>query len=531
MLRNVRTVSFGLLCSVLGAGAAEAGTQGFRLAGHSGVASVDDANAFRLSRGTDDLLFVWTQDEGLPRAWRRIEPDAGTILQGDRVGLLGDETLAWLSLPSLESVSSAAISGSVMCRGAALAWSWTEAGAVTLHSASGSETLSLRAAPGEDASCLISPLGTTLIWSEERGVAALVHGASTELLNAPVANEGLVDAGASATSVWANVRSAGSDRVTRVTLTGEAPSGAAAGSGWRTCDTFDASGQPLPCATLDPAQAIFVSRPAVPAWNRAQWSNERLVLAAPGGTPAMQPSEAGWAFAQPERLEGRAEASEPTEVVVRGRRLRWVPVWVAGCAQQGWKVEEERGATTVAVAGPICGAAPRWVPTPDDRSALLELPDRGSALVWSEGPQPSRLILPDAGKLALTLALRTATGWWVADAAQGHAWRQSSEATTAWTEASVPLLADRTLTLSKSGEVLTLAPANSAIPTTHFIVTDRGTVAWQDDGRWWSDIALRRQLVWVAADGVPYPTDDASVSKRFDKRLLVDLWDRLIDER
>lgn len=531
MFRSVGFRSAALLLAVGLAEPAAAAEPGFRLAGHSGVALVEENETFRVSRGTDDLIFVWSKQTGAPRAWRRIEPDAGTLVQGDRVALFGDDAVEWLGLPGLETVSRVQVAGSVSCRGAALAWSWSSDGVVTLHDGSRSEQLGTAATPGEDASCLISPLGTILIWSEENGVSALVHGGTTQLLSATVANDGIVDAGASASALWATVRVAGTDKVTRTALLGALPAAPTSGSGWRTCDTFDAAGQPLACVALSPSDAAPVSRPLVPAWNRALWQTDRIALGAPGAAPALQASEAGWAVPVASPHTAGGERGSANEVVVRGRRLKWRPVWMAGCAQQAWQVEEQTGGTEAAVAGPICGELPRWVPTPDDRWAMLQIPGRASALVWSERSQPTRLALPDAPDLALTMALRDSEGWWVADAAQAHAWRQGGGDTPGWTDAAVPLMADRTLTLSRSGEVLTLRPANGDLPETHFIVSDRGTVAWQQDGAWWADEALLPQLVWVGEDGTPFPTDDPSVSKRFEKRLLVRLWDRLIDER
>ena len=280
MLHRARTIPLALLLCVGGGSAAQAGEAGFRLAGHSGIASVEETAELRISRGTDDLLFVWSKASGAPRAWRRIEPDAATLLQGDRVALFADETLSWLTLPTLQTAAQEEIAGSVRCRGGELAWSWTKAGRVTLHDASRSVTLSESAVPGEDASCLISPLGTVLIWSEEEAVKALVQGVSTQLLTATIANDGIVDAGASATAVWAAVRSAGSDKVVRTALLGEPPPSASAQSGWRSCDTFDGDGLPKPCIGLSAAAATSVTRPRVPAWNGARWNGPRLSLTA-----------------------------------------------------------------------------------------------------------------------------------------------------------------------------------------------------------------------------------------------------------
>jgi hypothetical protein len=112
-----------------------------------------------------------------------------------------------------------------------------------------------------------------------------------------------------------------------------------------------------------------------------------------------------------------------------------------------------------------------------------------------------------------------------------RAWRQAGGDAPAWTEAPIPLLADRSLTLSRVGETLTLQPADSQEPATHFLVTDHGTAAWRNDGSWWADAALLPHLVWVTAEGTPLATDDPIVAKRNEKRLLVRLWDRLADDR
>lgn len=529
MLLSVRALWAGLVFSF--GSAAMAGTQGFRLAGHSGVASVEESSQFRVSRGTDDLLFVWTKPDGLPRAWRRIEPDAGTIVQGDRVGLFGDVSLEWLALPSLETTSTTEIAGSVRCRGAAVAWTWTSEGVVTLHDATRSEMLDLHAAPGEDASCLLSPLGAALIWSEEDGVAALVHGVSTQILRASIPNDGLVDAGASSTSIWASVRSAGTDKVVRTTLLGTSPANTTASSGWRTCDTFDAAGQPTPCQTLVAGASEPVTRPKVPAWNRAKWQRDRLALGVSGESEETVPGEAGWAPWTTEPTASQVPMPERSATVVRGRRLAWREVWMAGCAEHGWQVEEQVGPEAWSIFGPICGAPPHWVPLPDDRWALLQIPDRATALVWSDGVQPGRLELPEARSLSLTAALHTESGWWVADALQGKAWRQNERAPNLWDEAAVPLLADRSLILFREGEVLTIAPNDPEIGTVHLLVTNRGTAAWRDDGRWWADATLRRQLVWVDAAGTPFASDDETVERRFDRQLLERLWERLVEER
>ncbi len=531
MLLKAPILPLMLLLCAFGAAAAEAAEPGFRLAGHSGVSSVDETADLRLSRGTDDLLFVWSKASGMPRAWRRIEPDAATLLQGERVALFGDTTLDWLSLPALQTVAHEEIAGAVRCRGGALAWSWTKAGRVTLHDASRSVALDETVVPGDDASCLISPLGTVLIWSEEEEVKALVQGTSTRLLRSAIANDGIVDAGASATAVWASVRSAGTDTVVRTALLGDPPLAASTQSGWRSCDTFDGDGLPKPCVGLSEAAAAKVMRPGVPAWNGAVWSGAQLALTAPGSPAPPRQSEAGWAAAPaaPQAI-GTADAAA-REVVVRGRRLSLQPLWMAGCAQQAWRVDERTGERAVTIAGPVCGAAPHWVPTPDDRWAMLQIPDRATALVWSDLPQPSRLSLPDEASLNLTLALRAGDGWWVADAAMVRAWRQGGGDTPAWLDASIPLLADHSLTLSRAGETLTLQPANGKEPATHFLVTDLGTAAWQDDGIWWADAALLPHLVWVTPEGTPLATDDALVAKRNDKKLLVRLWDRLADDR
>ena len=531
MLHRARTIQLALLLSVWSASGAQAGEAGFRLAGHSGVASVEESSDLRISRGTDDLLFVWSKASGAPRAWRRIEPDAATLLQGDRVALFADETLSWLSLPTLQTAAQEEIAGSVRCRGGELAWSWTKAGRVTLHDASRSVTLSESAVPGEDASCLISPLGAVLIWSEEQAVKALVQGVSTQLLTATIANDGIVDAGASGTAVWAMVRSAGSDKVVRTALLGEPPTSASAQSGWRSCDTFDGDGLPKPCIGLSEAAATSVTRPRVPAWNGARWNGPRLSLTAPGSPMPPRESEAGWATAPATARAPEAVDSASREVVVRGRRLSLQAIWMAGCAQQAWRVDERTGERAVTVAGPICGAAPHWVPTPDDRWAMLQIPDRATALIWSDRPQPARLSLPEAAQLSLTLALRAGDGWWVADAAMARAWRQGGGDAPAWTEAPFPLLADRSLTLSRTGETLLLQPLESRDPSTRFLVTDHGTAAWQDDGSWWADTALLPHLVWVTPEGTPLATDDPLLLKRYEKKLLVRLWDRLSDDR
>ena len=531
MLHRSRAISLTLLFCAGGAVASEAAEPGFRLAGHSGVASVVETTDLRLSRGTDDLLFVWSKASGAPRAWRRIDADAATLLQGDRVALFGDTALEWLSLPALQTVAQEEIAGSVRCRGGEFAWSWTNAGRVTLHDASGSVLLAETAVPGDDASCLISPLGTVLIWSEESAVKALVQAATTQLLSATIANDGIVDAGASATAVWAAVRSAGTDTVVRTELLGEPPQSTSVQSGWRSCDTFDASGLPEPCIGLSEAAAAGVTRPRVPDWNGALWSGRQLALTALGAPAAPCHSEAGWAAAPATAEASAANDAATREVVVRGRRLSLKPLWMAGCAEQAWRVDESTGERTVTVAGPICGAAPHWVPTPDDRWAMLQIPDRATALVWSDRPQPSRLSLPEDASLSLTLALRTGDAWWVADAAMARAWRQGGGDAPAWTEAPVPLLADRSITLSRAGETLTLQPADSGESSTHFLVTDHGTAAWQDDGSWWADTALLPHLVWVTAEGRPLATDDPLVAKRNEKKLLVRLWDRLADDR
>ena len=531
MLHRARTIPLALLLCVGGGSAAQAGEAGFRLAGHSGIASVEETADLRISRGTDDLIFVWSKASGAPRAWRRIEPDAATLLQGDRVALFADETLAWLSLPALQTVGQEEIAGSVRCRGGEFAWSWTKAGRVTLHDASGSVLLAESAVPGDDASCLLSPIGTVLIWSEEEAVKALVQAASTQLLSATIANDGIVEAGASAMAVWASVRSAGSDKVVRTQLLGEPPLSAPAPSGWRSCDTFDASGLPKPCIGLSEAAATSVTRPRVPDWNGALWSGARLALTAAGAPMPPRESEAGWATAPAIAEASDSIGTAARQAVVRGRRLTLEPLWMAGCAEQAWRVDESTGDRTVTVAGPICGAAPHWVPTPDDRWAMLQIPDRATALVWSDRPQPSRLSLPEAAQLSLTLALRAGDGWWVADAAMARAWRQGGGDAPAWTEAPIPLLADRSLTLSRAGETLTLQPADSGEPTTHFLVTDHGTAAWQDDGSWWADAALLPHLVWVTPEGTPLATDDPLLLKRNEKKLLVRLWDRLADDR
>ena len=531
MLLKARIIPFVLLLCAAGAATSEAADPGFRLAGHSGVASVDETADLRISRGTDDLLFVWSRASGMPRAWRRIEPDAATLLQGERVALFGDTTLSWLSLPALQTVAQEELAGFVRCRGGALAWSWTKAGRVTLHDASRSVALDETVVPGEDASCLISPLGTVLIWSEEDEVKALVQATSTRLLRSAIANDGIVDAGASAVAIWASVRSAGTDTVVRTALLGEAPLGASTQSGWRTCDTFDASGLPKPCVGLSEAGATGVTRPRVPAWNGAFWAGNRLALTAPGAPTPPRESEAGWA-ATPATSQGQAALDAASrDAVVRGRRLSLQHLWMAGCAQQAWRVDERIGDRAVIVAGPVCGAAPHWVPTPDDRWAMLQIPDRSTALVWSDRSQPSRLSLPEDASLDLTLALRAGDSWWVADAALARAWRQGGGDTPAWQDAPIPLLADRSLTLSRAGETLTLQPSDSDRPAIHFLVTDLGTAAWQDDGIWWADTALLPHLVWVTAEGTPLATDDALVVKRNDKKLLVRLWDRLADDR
>ena len=531
MLHRSRAISLTLLLCAGGAVSSEAAEPGFRLAGHSGVASVDETSDLRLSRGTDDLLFVWSKASGAPRAWRRIEPDAATLLQGERVALLGDTTLEWLSLPALQTVAQEEIAGSVRCRGGAFAWSWTKAGRVTLHDASRSVLLPDTAVPGDDASCLISPLGTVLIWSEEASVKALIQSAGTQLLSATIANDGMVDAGASGTAVWAAVRSAGSDTVVRTALLGEPPPSASAQSGWRTCDTFDASGLPKPCVGLSEAAAAGVTRPRVPDWNGAFWIGRQLALTAAGTPAPPRESEAGWASAPATAPSPEAASMTARQTVVRGRRLTLAPLWMAGCAEQAWRVDETTGDRSVTLAGPFCGAAPHWVPTPDDRWAMLQIPGRASALVWSDRPQPSMLSLPEDASLDLTLALRTGDAWWVADAAMVRAWRQGGGDAPAWSEAPIPLLADRSLTLSRVGETLTLQPADGSEPATHLLVTDHGTAAWQDDGSWWADAALLPHLVWVTAEGTPLATDDALVAKRNEKKLLVRLWDRLADDR
>ena len=531
MLLRARVFAVILVLSAVRSASSSAAEPGFRLAGHNGVASVDETADLRVSRGTDDLLFVWSKASGMPRAWRRIEPDASTLLQGERVALFGDATLAWLSLPSLQTVAQEEIAGSVRCRGEALAWSWTKAGRVTLHDGNRSLALSETIVPGDDASCLISPLGTVLIWSQEDELKALVQAASSQLLTAKIANDGIVDAGASAISVWASVRSAGTDTVVRAVLLGEPPLAASTQSGWRTCDTFDASGLPKPCVGLSEAAAAKVMRPGVPAWNGAIWSGTQLALTAPGSPAPPRQSEAGWAIAPATAPSPEAASMTARQTVVRGRRLTLAPLWMAGCAEQAWRVDETTGDRSVTVAGPICGAAPHWVPTPDDRWAMLQIPGRASALVWSDRPQPSMLSLPDDASLDLTLALRTGDAWWVADAAMVRAWRQGGGDAPAWTEAPIPLLADRSLTLSRVGETLTLQPADSREPATHLLVTDHGTAAWQDDGSWWADAALLPHLVWVTAEGTPLATDDALVVKRNEKKLLVRLWDRLADDR
>lgn len=531
MLHRARTIPLALLLCTGSATAAQAGEAGFRLAGHSGVASVEETSELRISRGTDDLLFVWSKASGAPRAWRRIEPNAATLLQGDRVALFDDATLSWLSLPALQTVAQEEIAGSVRCRGGELAWSWTKAGRVTLHDASHSVTLSEAAVPGDDASCLISPLGIVLIWSEEEAVKALVQAAGTQLLSATIANDGIVDAGASATAVWVAVRSAGTDKVVRTALLGEPPPSASVQSGWRSCDTFDGAGLPKPCIGLSEAAATSVTRPRVPAWNGALWSGARLALTAPGAPTLPRESQAGWATAPAIASAPEAVDSASREVVVRGRRLSLHALWMAGCAQQAWRVDERTGERAATVAGPICGAAPHWVPTPDDRWAMLHIPDRATALIWSDRPQPSRLSLPDEAQLSLTLALRAGDGWWVADAAMARAWRQGGGDAPAWTEAPIPLLADRSLTLTRVGETLVLLPFESRDPSTHFLVTDHGTAAWQDDGSWWADAALLPHLVWVTPEGTPLATDDPLLLKRNEKKLLVRLWDRLSDDR
>lgn len=531
MLLRGQAITFTLLLGAVVATSSEAAEPGFRLAGHHGVAHVDETADLRISRGTDDLLFVWSKASGAPRAWRRIEPDAATLLQGDRVALFDDSTLEWLSLPALQTVAQEEIAGSARCRGGALAWSWTKDGRVTLHDSNRSLALDETVIPGEDASCLISPLGTVLIWSEEASVKALVQAAGTQLLSATIANDGIVDAGASATSVWASVRSAGTDTIVRTVLLGEPPIAASTQGGWRSCDTFDASGLPKPCVELSEAVSAAVTRPRVPAWNGAVWFGTQLALTAPGAPAPPRESEAGWATA-PATAQATA-AIEPAvrDVVVRGRRLSLQPLWMAGCAEQAWRVDEHDGDRSVTVAGPICGAAPHWIPTPDDRWAMLQIPGRATALVWSDRPQPSMLSLPEDASLDLTLALRTGDAWWVADAAMVRAWRQGGGDAPAWSEAPIPLLADRSLTLSRVGETLTLQPADSREPATHLLVTDHGTAAWQDDGSWWADAALLPHLVWVTPEGTPLATDDPLVAKRNDKKLLVRLWDRLADDR
>jgi hypothetical protein len=531
MLHRCRIISLALLLCACGAVAAEAAEPGFRLAGHSGVASVEETSELRLSRGTDDLLFVWSKASGAPRAWRRIEPDAATLLQGDRVALFADTTLSWLSLPALQTVAQEEIGGFVRCRGGEVAWSWTKAGQVTLHDANRSVLLTDTAVPGDDASCLISPLGTLLLWSEEQSVKALLQADNTRLLSATIPNDGIVDAGASGTAVWAMVRSAGTDTVVQTRLLGEPPLMAPTPSGWRTCDTFDETGRPKPCVGLSEAAAAGVTRPRVPDWNGAIWSVNRLALTAPGRPTLPRDSEAGWATAPATAEASESVGTAPRQAVVRGRRLTLEPLWMAGCAEQAWRVDESAGDRTVTVAGPICGGVPHWVQTPDDRWAMLQIPGRATALVWSDRPQPSRLSLPEAASLSLTLALRTGDDWWVADAAMVRAWRQAGGDAPAWTEAPIPLLADRSLTLSRVGETLTLQPADSQEPATHFLVTDHGTAAWRNDGSWWADAALLPHLVWVTAEGTPLATDDPIVAKRNEKRLLVRLWDRLADDR
>jgi hypothetical protein len=112
-----------------------------------------------------------------------------------------------------------------------------------------------------------------------------------------------------------------------------------------------------------------------------------------------------------------------------------------------------------------------------------------------------------------------------------RAWRQGGGDAPAWTEAPIPLLADRSLTLSRTGETLLLQPLESRDPSTRFLVTDHGTAAWQDDGSWWADTALLPHLVWVTPEGTPLATDDPLLLKRYEKKLLVRLWDRLSDDR
>lgn len=515
-----------LLLPLVGWAASAAAEPGFRLAGHTGVATVSDAGDFRVSRGTDDLLFVWTAEGGLPRAWKRIEPDADILVQGDRVALFEEAQMSWLQLPDLKRTAQQTVAGSVRCRGGEFAWSWASTGEVTLHASSGSELLSVQASPGEDASCLLSPLGALLIWSDETGVKALLRRESgTSLLSASIANDGLVDAGASATAVWASVRSSGGETIARTTLLGSAPAAAPA-SGWRTCDTFDATGAPLPCRTLSQVDARAVTRPEVPAWTSARWSDDRVFLSGAGGA-VPGPSEAEWAGAPPV-TGGTVDRRETT---VRGRKLVLNPNWMAGCAEEGWQVEDRSGTTPVVVAGPICAPAPHWVSLPDDRWAMLQVPSRASALIWADGARPTRLTLPDAPGLAVSMALRSADGWWIADADAAKSWRQGAGDGPAWSEAAVPLLADRTLTLARAGEVLTLTPNGADESPVHLLVTASGTAAWTDDGRWWADTSLLPHLVWVGADGVPYATDDPGVRDRFERKLLVRLWDRLADAR
>lgn len=514
------------LLPLFGGALSAAAEPGFRLAGHTGVATVQPAGPFVVSRGTDDLVFVWTTGAALPRAWRRIEPDADILAQGDRLALLEATRLAWLRLPDLKLLSEEPLVGSVRCRGEDLAWTWTASGRVTLHTDAVSEQMDVQASPGEDASCLLSPMGRLLIWSDETGVKALLasQGGGT-LLSANIANDGLVDAGASATAVWASVRSSGGESVVRTTLRGEAPAESVS-PGWRSCDTFDAAGQPLPCRTLSEAESARVMRPPVPVWNSARWSGDRILLEGLGGVSPGE-SEAGWASST--TAETRPAAGR--ETTVRGRRLGWTPVWMAGCGESGWKVEDRSGSTAIQVAGPICAPAPHWVSLPDDRWAMLQIPGRSSALVWAEGGRPTRLSLPEQSNLNLSMALRTDEGWWVADADAAKAWKQGGGDGPAWADAPVPLLADRTATLSRAGEVLTLTQTDQSEPSVHLLVTSLGTAAWTDAGRWWADEALLPHLVWVGGDGVPYATDDPTVQERFERKLLLRLWDRLADGR
>ena len=133
MPRSIRITSMALLLLAADASTAQAAEPGFRLAGHTGVSSVEESGEFRVSRGTDDLLFVWSKSAGTPRAWRRLEPDAATLVQGDLVAIFEDTTLRRVTLPSLEPVSQTEIAGFAACRGAAEAWSWTEDAAITFH--------------------------------------------------------------------------------------------------------------------------------------------------------------------------------------------------------------------------------------------------------------------------------------------------------------------------------------------------------------------------------------------------------------